>query len=78
MYIGFNRLIKKVPARQSSNNPNEPAEESKRSHVHIDPANDILIGEENGEHIYINKRALKNSIKSSQVLSALLYESEKQ
>lgn len=29
MYIGFNRLIKKVPARQSTNNPNEPGEESK-------------------------------------------------
>lgn len=78
MYIGFNRLIKKVPARQITNNPNEPVEELKDAHVHIDPVNDILIGEENGEHIYINKRALKNSIRNSQVLSALLYESEKQ
>lgn len=25
----------------------------------IDPNDDILIGEENGEHIYVSKRALK-------------------
>jgi hypothetical protein len=77
MYVGFNRMVKKVPVRQHSNNPNEPVEEHKIPTVHIDPVNDILIGEENGEHIYINKKALKESIRSSQVLSALLYESEK-
>jgi hypothetical protein len=29
MYVGFNRMVKKVPARQHSNNPNEPVEEGK-------------------------------------------------
>lgn len=43
----------------------------------IDPEDDILIGEENGEHIYISRKALKESIHNSQVLSALLYESER-
>jgi hypothetical protein len=57
MYVGFNRMVKKVPAKQQRN-PNEPGEEAK-SDVQIDPQNDILIGEENGEHIYINKQALK-------------------
>ena len=62
MYVGFNRMVKKVPARQHTNNPNEPEESKSLSDVHIDPVNDILIGEENGEHIYINKQALKESI----------------
>lgn len=35
-----------------------------------------MIGEENGEGIYISKKALKESITHSQILSALLYESE--
>ena len=37
----------------------------------------MLIGEEGGDHLYIDKNALKQSIHNTQVLSALLYKSEK-
>ncbi len=73
MYVGFNRMVKRVPKKQ--NNPNE-GEEIKHD-SNIDLEHDILIGEENGEHLYINKNALKESIHNTQVLSALLYKSEK-
>ena len=76
MYVGFNKMVKKVPKSSRAKNPNEPEEESK-GHDLIDPVNDVFIGEENGEHLYINKNALKESIQDSYVLSALLYESEK-
>lgn len=76
MYVGFNKMVKKVPKKAHSKNPNEPSEESKADDL-IDPVNDIFLGEENGEHLYINKKALKQSIRDSYVLSALLYESEK-
>lgn len=55
MYVGFNRMVKRVPKRQ--HNPNE-GEEIKHDHT-IDLDNDVLIGEEDGEHLYINKNALK-------------------
>ena len=74
MYVGFNRFVKKVP-KKHSNNPNEPEEEAKGDEQ-IDPNTDIFIGEEDGDHIYIDKDALKESLKNSQILSALLYESE--
>lgn len=73
MYVGFNRMVKRVPKRQY--NPNE-GEEIKHD-PSIDLDNDVLIGEEDGEHLYINKNALKQSIHNTQVLSALLYKSEK-
>jgi hypothetical protein len=72
---------KKKKAATVSNNPNEPIEESKEDQTEnediIDPNDDIFVGEQNGENIYISKHALKDSIAHSQVLSALLYESEK-
>lgn len=70
-------MVKKVPKSvRHSKNPNEPEEEVKGDDL-IDPVNDVFIGEENGEHLYINKSALRDSIRDSYVLSALLYESEK-
>jgi hypothetical protein len=79
MYVGFNRMVKKVPKREKQQkNPNEPESEIQETSLdQIDPTDDILIGEENGEHIYLSKKALKEQIRNSQVLSALLYESEK-
>ena len=81
MYVGISKMVKKVPksAVPTTQNPNEPLEESKDngSSANIDPSDDIFIGEENGEHIYISKKALKENIRNSQVLSALLYQSER-
>jgi hypothetical protein len=81
MYVGISKLVKKVPKRKvkEHKNPNEPGEESKDedSFFDIDPNDDILIGEENGENVYISKKALKEKIHNSQVLSALLYESQR-
>jgi hypothetical protein len=78
MYVGFSKMIKKGPKPSTFQNPNE-GEESKGDPLYenYDPKDDILIGEENGEGIYVSKKALKESITHSQVLSALLYESEK-
>lgn len=76
MYVGFSRFVKKVPKRRQQN-PNEPGESLESSKDLIDPNDDILIGEENGEHVYVSKKALTEQIRNSQVLSTLLYESEK-
>ena len=56
MYISFNRLIKKVPKQTLDTNPNEPDEVVK---ANVDPQDDILIGEEDGEHIYVSRKAIK-------------------
>jgi hypothetical protein len=74
MYVGFNRMIKRVP-KTKLQNPNEGEEVKHDNSVDLD--NDVLIGEEGGDHLYINKNALKQSIHNTQVLSALLYKSEK-
>jgi hypothetical protein len=58
MYVGFNRMVKRVPKRQ--HNPNE-AEEIKHD-PHVDLEQDILIGEEDGDHLYIDRNALRESI----------------
>lgn len=47
-------------------NPNEPVEESKQDQDElVDPNDDIFIGEQDGDHIYISRKALKESIKNS-------------
>lgn len=56
MYVGFNRMVKRVPRRHQ--NPNE-GEEFKHD-VTIDLDKDVHIGDSDGEHLYINKDALKN------------------
>ena len=80
MYVSIARMIKKVPKKKKNRNPNE-GDNSKEISLDevegIDPNDDIFIGEEDGEHIYISKKALEEGIKNSQVLSALLYESER-
>ena len=84
MYVGISKLTKKVPKKSSPHghgallhvhNPNEPGEGGHGSGV--DPVDDLFIGEENGQYIYLSKKALKESIHNSQILSALLYESQR-
>lgn len=62
MYVGFSRMVRRVPKR-AAQNPNEPDEEVK--HEEVDQGDDILIGEEDGDNIYISKKALKRSIHNS-------------
>jgi hypothetical protein len=77
--VGMSKLTKRVPSNESNHvtgsllhyhNPNEGGGDGG-----VDPEDDIFIGEENGEHIYVSKSALKDSIHNGQILSALLYES---
>lgn len=73
VYVGISKMIKKVPQSESKGyNPNEGGADGG-----VDPEDDIFIGEENGEHIYVSKKALKDSIHNGQILSALLYESQR-
>jgi hypothetical protein len=69
MYIGISKLAKKKKARKEKKNPNEPGvgEESKEEEYSfdIDPNDDILIGEENGENVYISKTALREKLHNS-------------
>lgn len=62
MYVGFSRMIRRVPKR-AAQNPNEADENVKQPD--IDESDDFLIGEENGEHIYISKKALKRQLHNS-------------
>ncbi len=43
--------------------------------VGIDPEDDILVGEEDGRHVFISRKGLKEAIHNGQMLSALVYES---
>ena len=68
MYVGLSKMGRRVTVphhHAPTNNPNEPTEELKALDDLIDPNIDIFMGEQNGENIYLNKKALKNSIKHS-------------
>ena len=84
VYVSLSKMAKRVPTKkkEESKNPNEGALDG--SNVSegepiepIDPEDDIFIGAENGENIYISKKALRDKIESSQILSSLIYESQR-
>jgi len=63
MYVSMTRMIKKKGKK------NEGQED-------VDPNDDIRICEQDGETLYISRSALSEAIDRSQLLSALLYQSE--
>lgn len=63
MYVGMNRMIKKIPHKGKKKE--EAPEETSMEQPIVNPKDDFYIGEENGEALYINKKALKDSISRS-------------
>jgi hypothetical protein len=53
MYVAISKMAKKV------------SQEKKHNNESIDLADDILIGEENGEQLYLSRKDLKESINDS-------------
>ena len=62
-------MAKRVPKKKKeAKNPNEPLENSNLDETDpelVDPEDDIFIGEEEGENIYISRKALKSKIQNS-------------
>jgi len=71
MYLGLQKYVKKVPKGE------EGTSGATGDTMRIDPEDDIYLGEEDGQSIYISRKVLKDSISKGQVLSALAYESER-
>lgn len=69
VYVSISNMTKKVPRKKKeAKNPNEPLENSNLDVTDpelVDPEDDIYIGEEEGENIYISKKALKEKIQNS-------------
>jgi len=68
--IGFNRLVKRMPRAE---NPNDP-DSLKATLRDFNPEDHIVVGEEQGQTLYISKRSLRDQIRNSQVLSSLISE----
>ena len=66
VYVSISQLARKVPKKKKeAKNPNEPLENSNLDETDqdlVDPEDDILLGEEDGENIYISRKALKSKI----------------